>query len=121
MLCFFKLADKVTVMDVKALEMPDACFDLIIDKGLFDAQLCDEDNLNSITTMVAEIDRVLKPGGTYVVISHGMPAARLGYLQKRELNWDVKLTEIPKQQLSGQDEGPSPSYYMYTCRKNVVG
>ena len=52
---------------------------------------------------------------------HGMPAARLGYLQKRELNWDVKLTEIPKQQLSGQDEGPSPSYYMYTWRKNVVG
>ena len=41
------------MMDVKALEMPDACFDLIIDKGLFDAQLCDEDNLNSITTMVA--------------------------------------------------------------------
>jgi ubiquinone/menaquinone biosynthesis C-methylase UbiE len=104
-------------MDVRAMEMPDSCFDLIIDKGLFDAQLCGEDNLNGVTTMVAEISRVLKPGGAYVVVSHGKPAARLGYLQKRELQWDVQVLEIPKNAMEGQDDGPSPCYYMYTCRK----
>ena len=114
-------AAAVTVMDVRAMEMPDGCFDLIIDKGLFDAQLCGEDNPTSITTMVAEISRVLKAGGAYVVVSHGKPASRLGYLQKPQLQWDVQVIEIPKNSMDGVNEGASPCYYMYTCRKSSLG
>ena len=34
--------------------IPDGCFNLIIDKGLFDAQLCSENNLSDVTTLVRE-------------------------------------------------------------------
>ena len=36
-------------MDACKLEfLPDDCFDMIIDKGLFDAQLCTVDNLTNV-------------------------------------------------------------------------
>ena len=42
--------------------IPDNCFDLIIDKGLLDSQLCAETNIDDVTTLVKEMYRVLSPG-----------------------------------------------------------
>jgi len=108
-----------SVMDARAMELPDACFDVIIDKALFDSQLCSENNLNDAAVMVSEMDRVLKPGGVYIVISHGMPATRLAYLQKKGVNWDVETKEIEKFPIDGYEEqGPSASHHMYICTKH---
>ena len=73
------------------------------------------------TPELREISRVLKAGGAYVVVSHGKPASRLGYLQKPQLQWDVQVIEIPKNSMDGVNEGASPCYYMYTCRKSSLG
>ena len=109
-------------MDACKLEfLPDDCFDMIIDKGLFDAQLCTVDNLTNVrlaptsprpprtapreeslcaaclpqvSRMVKEMHRVLKPGGVYVVISHGVPTSRLGYLSGSWLEWSVEHQPI---------------------------
>jgi ubiquinone/menaquinone biosynthesis C-methylase UbiE len=42
--------------------IPDGCFDLIIDKGLLDAQLCSDNNIDDVTALVKEMYRVLTPG-----------------------------------------------------------
>ena len=44
--------------------------------------------------MVKEMHRVLKPGGVYVVISHGVPTSRLGYLSGSWREWSVEHQPI---------------------------
>ena len=44
--------------------------------------------------MVKEMHRILKPGGAYVVISHGIPTTRLGYLSGTWLTWNVEYLQI---------------------------
>lgn len=106
-----------TVMDVKNMEIPDACFDLIIDKALFDATLCTEDNITNISQMLSEINRTLKPGGTYLMVSHGEPSTRLAYLETKDAPWRVEVQEIAKPP-TGTDEEDAPKYhYLYCCRK----
>ena len=61
--------------------------------GLFDAQLCSEDNLGNISKMVKEMFRVLKPGGVYLLVSHGLPVTRLGYLSGASLHWHVEYQQ----------------------------
>lgn len=77
-----------------AEQLPEPNFDLIIDKALMDAVLCGEDAWRRTTAMVREMHRVLKPGGTYVVISYGTPSSRVGYLSGAGLDWAVKVFEI---------------------------
>ena len=56
--------------------------------------LCGEENLNDVNDMVVEINRVLSPGGVYIVISHGVPSTRLAYLQTKGMPWDIEVKEI---------------------------
>lgn len=108
-----------TVMDVRNMEIPDGCFDLILDKALFDAMLCSEDNINNVSKMLAEVDRALKPSGVYVVFSHGSPATRLAYLESKEVAWHVEVKELAKPP-TGVEEDSSPTFhYMYCCRKSA--
>ena len=70
-----------TVMDACAMEfIPDHCFDLIVDKALFDCLLCSSSNMHRVTKYVKEMYRVLKPGGSFVVVSHGAPDTRKAFL-----------------------------------------
>lgn len=134
----------VTIMDALKLDViPDDCFDLIIDKGirtnfalcflynrilrcyfhvgLFDSQLCSQKNISNVQQLVQEMCRVLRPGGVYLLISHGSPDNRLGYLQ-RLLPWKVEFKAIPKPRLenqSSEEEEIFRYHYMYICRKNV--
>ena len=50
--------------------------------------------LPQVSRMVKEMHRVLKPGGVYVVISHGVPTSRLGYLSGSWLEWSVEHQPI---------------------------
>lgn len=107
-----------TNMDARNMEyIPEGCFDLIIDKGLFDSQLCCSDNMTGIEQLLKEMYRVLKPGGIYCIISHGPPDGRLRYLT-RGVRWAVEGIPIPKTPVNGLDEeGSVKNHYLYTCKK----
>ena len=87
-----------------------------------------------------EVYRVLKPGGVYIIISFGEPAARLGYLKGKSLDWKVEHKEIGKHiaalpqadwkpcvetakpPLEGFKEvGVSKVHHMYVCQKPEQG
>ena len=110
-----------TVMDVRNMEyIPDETFDAVIDKALFDALLCGDNNLDSVQCMLREVFRSLKPGGYYIMISHAPPANRMHYLTPSYLHWDVEVTEVPKPTINGLDTSKKqelPNHFMYACRK----
>ena len=84
-----------TVMDATNLDFfPNECFDLVIDKGLTDAVLCGDKSFERVSSMISEMHRVLKRGGTYIVCSYGVPASRVTYL-KKDTEWlDVEIKQI---------------------------
>ena len=112
-----------TVMDATDMEyIPDQTFDLVIDKALFDAQLCSESNFVKVTRLVSEIYRVLKPGGTYIMISHGRPESRHGFLTMSEdgnnkFNWAIATKKITKAKMEGKEERDDEFHHIYLCTK----
>ena len=68
---------KWDVMDVCDMSgYADSTFDLIIDKSTMDALLCGEDENIKMAKMIKECQRILKTGGTYIVVSFGKPQRR---------------------------------------------
>jgi ubiquinone/menaquinone biosynthesis C-methylase UbiE len=57
------------------------CF---VSTGTFDAIVCGVDAEQHIDVMLQQIRRVMRPRGVYVILSHGKPSTRLGFLQVRE-------------------------------------
>lgn len=108
---------------------PDACFDVVLDKGCLDAVLCGEDALARVRAAVAGYYRVLKPGGTLAVVSHGEPKARLGYFRLPADTpgggeWASQSTvEVPKPAMADFKEPPGSAggskacYYVYLLTK----
>ena len=111
-----------TVMDATDMEyIPDMTFDLVVDKALFDCQLCSDSNFVKVTNLVSEIYRVLKPGGTYVMISHGKPESRHGFLTMSEdgeskLDWSIVTKKISKARIEGKD-GDDEYHYVFVASK----
>lgn len=108
-------------MDARNMDkIPEDTFDLIIDKALFDAQLCSDDNIINVNALVKEMFRVLKPGGVYLVVSHGAPESRTGYLDRpaQGLSWAVKSIACPKPPIAGLvEEDKEGCHYVYVCQK----
>jgi|UPI00048EFBDA EEF1A lysine methyltransferase 4 len=99
--------------------IPDGCFDLIIEKALGDAVLCGDNSFSNIARLNDEMYRVLKPGGVYISISHGVPQTRLTHLQSGNRQWSINHAAISKPRIVGFDEGndASDSHFMYVCKK----
>merc|ERR1712216_892738 len=95
------------MMDARKLEFSEGTFDVVIDKGTMDSVLCKEGS------------RVLKPGGTYIVISYGQPDYRLNYFDKPEYNWDIKPAQsVAKPTVSHVEEAdPANVHYIYMMTK----
>ena len=116
----FAIADAT---DLRTL--PDACFDLVVDKGLGDALLCStRDGFGRLHRMLGEMRRVLKPGGTYACVSHAVPARRLELL--RAVGWSVDYRRAPKPPTEGgfQEDGGGGGphgggacHYVYLCSR----
>lgn len=108
-----------TVMDARNVDaIPGECFDLILDKGLFDALLCSTQNLSDIQLLLREMFRVLKPDGSYIIISHGGPDKRLHFI-KQTIDVEVEVISIPKKKVKeivDEDE----FHYMYICTKSAT-
>ena len=86
-----QLAKSFVVGDCR--DMPnfgDGEFDVILDKGTLDAILCGADSNKHQNTMLTELNRLLKRGGVFVLITYGQPSSRLPYLEKAKYCWSVE-------------------------------
>lgn len=68
----------------------DKSYDVILDKGTLDTMLCYEKPTVIGAKVLKEVQRVLKPGGTYISISFASPDIRLKTLQQNFLQFDIR-------------------------------
>lgn len=83
------------------------CFEVIIDKGTLDAIMCGADSNKNAAAMIAEMHRLLRPGGVLLVITYGQPTARLPHLERKQYQWTVTQQSL------------GPTRYMYVCKKRM--
>ena len=122
-----KYRDKPTLtwqqMNVCALEFPDEAFDVVLDKETADSILCSE--LDSERRKdVPGVSRVLKPNGTFMIISYGVPDNRLSYLENEDYGWTVTVHTVAKPTVSATavpDARTRPVHYIYVCVKGGSG
>lgn len=81
--------------DVGRLRFESCCFDLVVDKGTMDAVMCNEDgDPLQIVRMISEVSRVLRVGGTYLVLScSANPRQALSC--RPEFMFEVSEREVP--------------------------
>ncbi|KAF8066419.1 EEF1AKMT4 [Scenedesmus sp. PABB004] len=98
------------VSDARSMpEFDDASFDGLLDKGTLDAVLCGPDAGANAAAVLEECARVLRPGGTLLVITYGDPSSRLPLLQQPSLGWAVSLYVLGKHADTGPALGPQLS------------
>merc|ERR1711865_555560 len=105
---------------VLTLPFNEGAFEAVIDKGTMDSILCGEGSTKNVAVMCKHISRVLKPGGTYIVVSYGQPDYRLNYFDKPEYNWNLlPVQHIAKPCVSAvADPDPANVHYVYIMEKN---
>lgn len=89
------------VMDMRSLSLPDASFDVVLDKGSLDAVWTDGGSVwdpsrtvrADVAATVKEILRVLRPGGRFLSISFGQPHFRLPLLADPQ-QWEMTVSPI---------------------------
>jgi ubiquinone/menaquinone biosynthesis C-methylase UbiE len=88
-------------------------FDAVFDKGTLDSLMCSGPSASVVGQMMAEIARVLKPGGVFVEISYGTPNTRASFLRGPQYGWTVlEHKEIEKVTEKGT------FHYIYLAVKN---
>ena len=88
-------ACKFAVADVRSMpQFPDTSFQSVIDKGTLDSLLCGPSSFTEAHDALAEVDRVLRPGGSFLVVTYGMPKERLRHLQEHD--WEIQTYTIEK-------------------------
>jgi len=85
-------------MDATKMAFDEGRFDLSIDKGTIDAVVCGEEGLVTVTDMIHEMGRTLKPGGLAMIITHSADRAALFDMSvaSRCPGWDWKLVHGPE-------------------------
>lgn len=126
-------------MDVRDMSIfSDESFDCAIDKGTLDSLMCGVEAPLSAARMVLEVDRLLKPGGVFMLITYGDPSARVPHLNQPVCNWKIVLYILPRPGFQGKakrsifdpvpltESGRLPdgfipedpdSHYIYVCKK----
>ena len=103
------------VMDVRDIKYESNTFDLAIDKSTIDALLCGEDAFINVAKMIKEVQRVLKVGGYYMIISYGAPNYRVCHLKRKFEKFKIEILKIEKDFV--EDEGYDKHHYIYLCQK----
>lgn len=101
-------------MDVRDLKYENEFFDLVIDKSTLDCISCADDSVLNIAKMVKECQRVLKPGGFYVVISYGLPNRREYHFDREFLDFKLNTQTYHK---TVEDSDENKTHYAYICKK----
>ncbi len=84
------------------MKYEDNSFDIAIDKSTIDALLCGDRSFLNVAIMTKEIQRVLKPGGIYMIISYGQPENRVFHLEREHLSLDISIYTIKKENNEGE-------------------
>ena len=103
------------VMDVRDIKYENNYFDLAIDKSTIDALLCGDDAFINVAKMIKEVQRVLKVGGYYMIISYGAPDYRIIHLNRKFEKFKVEILKIEKDFV--EEEGYDNYHYIYLCQK----
>jgi len=80
------------VADVRNLAFADGTFCAVIDKAVLDALLCGSES--DTAALLREAQRVLRPGGRFLLITFGQPSARVPLLTQPPLTWTVGTNKI---------------------------
>lgn len=115
------------------LEFPDECFHAVIDKALLDTLTTGGHAYVRVRALLTEVHRVLKPGGTFILVSHGSAAVRLPWLLLEPTwGWRIEAARLPRQApavltaslAEGEDDDVFAGYtaedaffYYYACTK----
>ncbi|KAM3403868.1 hypothetical protein ACQJBY_007145 [Aegilops geniculata] len=94
---------QLTYMQLDVRDMSffgDGSFDCIIDKGILDAMMCGDDAPHGAYKMLAEVARLMRPGGIYMLITYGAPKERLTLLNQVQCRWEVELYIMRKFEMS---------------------
>ena len=69
--------------------------DIVLDKGLMDAILCGEGWDGTVRKLLEELSRVLRPGGTYLLVSYRLPNSTKSFLcevgKEYNLQWNFDI------------------------------
>ena len=103
------------VMDVRDLKYEDNSFDLAVDKSTIDALLCGEDAFINVAKMIKEVQRVLKVGGYYMIVSYGTPEYRMLHLNRKFEKFKIEILKIEKEFV--EEDGYDKHHYIYLCQK----
>ncbi|CAL1411758.1 unnamed protein product [Linum trigynum] len=105
---------KYMKMDVREMSaFADDSFGSVIDKGTLDSLMCGNDAPISAAQMLGEVSRLLKPGGTYMLITYGDPKVRMPHLMRPVYNWKIMLYIIPRPGFHKPAPGSSSSSCAY--------
>ncbi|OIV99672.1 hypothetical protein TanjilG_17482 [Lupinus angustifolius] len=104
---------KYMQMDVRDMSFfADDSFDAVIDKGTLDSLMCGTDAPISAAQMLGEVCRLLKPGGTYMLITYGDPTVRMPHLSRPVYNWKITLYNIPRPGFQKPESTTSKKSYL---------
>jgi ubiquinone/menaquinone biosynthesis C-methylase UbiE len=65
--------------------------------------------------MIKEVQRVLKVGGYYMIISYGSPENRVIHLERKFEDFDVQIYSIKNNYI--EDDEYDKVHYIYLCKK----
>ncbi|XP_028553166.1 EEF1A lysine methyltransferase 4-like isoform X3 [Dendrobium catenatum] len=92
---------KYMQMDVRKMSFfLDETFDSVIDKGTLDSLMCGTDAPFSASQMIYEVNRLLKPGGIFMLITYGDPSVRIPHLNQPGCCWKFTLYIIRKSSIT---------------------
>lgn len=106
------------VDDVLNMQHEDETFDVVVDKSTLDAILCGKQSFMNAAIMLSEVQRVLKTGGIYLIISYGNPTSRTVHLQRAQLSFDVECLLLRSSRtLQGENNSRESEHFCYVCVK----
>ncbi|GAB5353360.1 hypothetical protein AAMO2058_000030300 [Amorphochlora amoebiformis] len=88
------LAHTYHVENMLNISLPDACKDLVLDKGALDAIFCGDNSYENIKIALTHISRILKPGGWYLMMSYAPREHRVHHLNNPDFRWEIFHTEL---------------------------
>ncbi|KAK8806140.1 hypothetical protein WA171_007225, partial [Blastocystis sp. BT1] len=103
-----------TIMDCFNLSFPTDSFDVVIDKSTIDTFLCSEELLEQIPLYLQGICRVLKEGGTLIVISFNEPDGfdMIASLSD-DLSYDLAMRRWEQDPSNQEDQGLFSYVYIF--------
>ncbi|CAE7217585.1 EEF1AKNMT, partial [Symbiodinium pilosum] len=96
------------VDDVTKMSLPDESVDVVVDKGTLDAVLIQTEPFLSAARMLKEVQRVLKEGGIYFLITHGRGDPD---------TWRLPVLTLPHLAFNIAKTPDMGGYYIFVCTK----